>query len=52
MGIRLGDTAPDITATTTEGDVNFHNWLDNQWAVLLSHPNPICSHLANLYFYV
>ncbi len=46
MGIRLGDTAPDFTATTTEGDVNFHDWLDNQWAVLFSHPKdftPVCT---------
>ncbi|KEI71021.1 peroxiredoxin [Endozoicomonas elysicola] len=46
MGIRLGDTAPDFTATTTEGDLTFHDWLDNQWAVLFSHPKdftPVCT---------
>lgn len=46
MGIRLGDTAPDFAATTTNGDIKFHDWLDNQWAVLFSHPKdftPVCT---------
>jgi alkyl hydroperoxide reductase subunit AhpC len=46
MAIRLGDTAPDFTAQTTEGEVNFHQWLGNSWGVLFSHPanfTPVCT---------
>src|SRR6266481_1231334 len=46
MAIRLGDTAPDFTAQTTEGEVNFHEWLGNGWGVLFSHPadyTPVCT---------
>jgi len=46
MAIRLGDTAPDFTAQTTEGEVNFHQWLGNGWGVLFSHPadfTPVCT---------
>ncbi len=38
MAIRLGDTAPNFTAQTTEGEINFHNWINDSWAVLFSHP--------------
>ncbi len=38
MAIRLGDDAPDFTAETTEGTVNFHDWKGDSWAVLFSHP--------------
>jgi hypothetical protein len=34
MALRLGDEAPDFTANTTEGEINFHEWMDNSWAVL------------------
>jgi len=34
MAIRLGNEAPDFTAETTEGTVNFHEWIDGSWAVL------------------
>ena len=46
MAIRLGDIAPDFTAETTEGEVNFHQWLGDGWGVLFSHPadfTPVCT---------
>jgi alkyl hydroperoxide reductase subunit AhpC len=46
MAIRLGDIAPDFTAETTEGKVNFHDWIGDKWAVLFSHPKdytPVCT---------
>lgn len=44
--IRLGDTAPNFTAQSTEGEINFHDWLGEGWGVLFSHPadyTPICT---------
>lgn len=46
MAIRLGDTAPDFTAQTTEGEISFHDWIGDNWAVLFSHPKdytPVCT---------
>ncbi|KZS41308.1 peroxidase [Aquimarina aggregata] len=44
--LRLGDEAPNFTAQTTEGEIDFHNWLGDQWGILFSHPadyTPVCT---------
>jgi alkyl hydroperoxide reductase subunit AhpC len=46
MALRLGDQAPNFTAETTEGPIDFHQWLGNSWGIIFSHPRdytPVCT---------
>ena len=46
MGLRINDIAPDFTASSTAGEIKFHDWLDGHYGIIFSHPRdftPVCT---------
>lgn len=45
MGLRINDIAPNFTAKTTDGEIDFHTWIDDSYAILFSHPKDVSANV-------